>query len=67
MPTSAIPDERPSMTTPFPLTIDQELAIFERTCERLIADPERLRAVIQRAGITDEHGRLSRDYGGETF
>jgi hypothetical protein len=55
------------MTTPFPLTIDQELAIFERTCERLIADPERLRAVIQRAGITDEHGRLSRDYGGETF
>jgi hypothetical protein len=41
-----------------------ELEIFTRTCEELIADPLRLTAVIQRAGITDESGNLTERYGG---
>ena len=38
------------MTTHFPLTTDEELVVFKRTCERLIANPERLKAVAQKAG-----------------
>jgi len=51
------------MTAPFPLTADQELALFKRTCERLIANPDRLKVVIQQAGITDDLGRLTSRYG----
>ena len=53
------------MTTHFPLTTDQELALFKRTCERLIANPECLKAVIQKAGITDALGRLTKRYKSE--
>jgi len=41
-----------------------DLQIFTRTCDELIADPLRLMAVIQRAGITDEFGNLTERYGG---
>jgi hypothetical protein len=44
--------------------LDTELAVFTRTCEELIADPERLKAVMQGAGITDKNGNLTEHYGG---
>lgn len=44
--------------------VDAELETFARTCEELIANPARLAAVIQRAGITDEYGNLAERYGG---
>lgn len=51
-------------TASTPLSEAEELALFERTCARLIANPERLKVVIQKAGITDNLGRLTRRYGG---
>ena len=47
-----------------PLSELEELALFKRTCDRLICNPEQLKAVIQKAGITDNRGRLTRRYGG---
>jgi hypothetical protein len=56
---------RPALPSPsVPLSDVEELALFERTCERLIGNPERLKLVIQKAGITDNLGRLTRRYGG---
>ena len=53
-----------SPTASTPLSEVEELALFEQTCARLIANPERLKVVIQKAGITDNLGRLTRRYGG---
>ena len=56
---------RPALPSPSaPLSEVEELALFERTCERLIGNQERLKLVIQKAGITDNLGRLTRRYGG---
>jgi len=56
---------RPALpASPSPLSGVDELALFERTCARLIGNPERLKVVIQKAGITDNLGRLTRRYGG---
>jgi len=56
---------RPALPSPSaPLSELEELALFERTCDRLIRNPEQLKAVIQKAGITDNLGRLTRRYGG---
>jgi hypothetical protein len=53
------------MSVHFPLTTDEELALFQRTCEHLIANPARLKVVIQKAGITDNVGRLTNRYGSQ--
>lgn len=50
--------------SPSPVSDVEELALFERACQRLISNPERLKVVIQKAGITDNLGRLTRRYGG---
>lgn len=50
--------------SPSPFSDIEELALFERTCQRLIGNPEWLKVVIQKAGITDDFGRLTRRYGG---
>ena len=55
---------RPAAPLPSPLSELEELALFKRTCERLIGNPELLKLVIQKAGITDNLGRLTRRYGG---
>ena len=56
---------RPALPSPSaPLSEVEELALFERTCERLIGNPERLKLVIPKAGITDNLGWLTRRYGG---
>ena len=56
---------RPAAPLPSPLSELEELALFKRTCDRLIRNPEQLKAVIQKAGITDNRGRLTRRYGGK--
>jgi hypothetical protein len=55
---------QPSFQPSSPLSEVDELALFERICARLIANPERLKVVIRKAGITDNLGRLTRRYGG---
>jgi hypothetical protein len=55
----------PTSPLPSPLPELEELALFERTCDRLIGNPELLKSVIQKAGITDNNRRrLTRRYGG---
>ena len=55
---------QPAAPLPSPLPELEELALFERTCDRLIRNPEQLKAVIQKAGITDTRGRLTSRFGG---
>lgn len=46
------------------LSADAELAVIRRRAEYLKEHPAALRKVMQRVGIIDRKGKLTREYGG---